>query len=87
MPEEHPLQSTLPKELASICTNDSLPPSDKVYGGDLEKALKSSFSFLLVSLPTFGLMSSLIRSFAAVILKCMNNTLKNRSRFVLVMSD
>ena len=52
---EHQLQSILPKELASICTSDSLPPSDKLFGGDLEKALKSAReSFKLTNKSHFG---------------------------------
>ena len=36
------IQSALPKDIASICQNDDLPVKDKLFSGDVEKAIKSA---------------------------------------------
>ena len=36
------IQSALPKDFASICQNEDLPVKDKLFSGDVEKAIKSS---------------------------------------------
>ena len=36
------IQSALPKEIVSICQNEDLPVKDKLFSGDVEKAIKSA---------------------------------------------
>ena len=36
------IQSALPKDIASICQNEDLPVKDKLFSGDVEKAIKSA---------------------------------------------
>ena len=36
------IQSVLPKDIASICQNKDLPVKDKLFSGDVEKAIKSA---------------------------------------------
>ena len=36
------LQKSLPREWASICTNDSIPISDQLFGGDIVKAINNA---------------------------------------------
>ena len=36
------LQSALPRDMASICINDSIPVTDKLFGGDIDKAIRTA---------------------------------------------
>ena len=36
------IQSALPKDIASICQNEDLPVKDKLFSGDVEKAIRSA---------------------------------------------
>ena len=36
------IQSALSKDIASICQNEDLPVKDKLFSGDVEKAIKSA---------------------------------------------
>ena len=38
----HQMMAALPKDLASICNNDNVPVTDKLFGNDIEKAMKSA---------------------------------------------
>ena len=36
------LQSALPRDMASICINDSIPVTDKLFRGDIDKAIRTA---------------------------------------------
>ena len=39
---QYQLQNTLPKDMASLCSNENIPITDKLFGDDADKAIKTA---------------------------------------------